>query len=79
MPFKLSQSPEYRNHQLAVGRGRIGPRIAERLEARSLSPIVASVLSKSLVLRASRSSLVTSSTSPASSPASSPPMQRGLS
>ena len=35
MTLKLSQSPKDRNHQLAVWRGRIGPRIAERLEPRT--------------------------------------------
>jgi hypothetical protein len=32
MPFKLSQTTERGDHQLAVGRGRIGPRITQRFK-----------------------------------------------
>ena len=32
MPLKLSQAAKHRNHQLAVGRCSVGPRIAQRSE-----------------------------------------------
>ena len=66
MPLKLRQSPQHRDHQLAVWRSRIGPELPRDLKPAPRSPIAARVLSRSLVLRARRSSLVTSNTSPSS-------------
>jgi len=62
--LKLGETTKDSQHQLAVGCGCVSPRSLSDLKAAPAAPTTANVLSKSLVDRASLSSLQTTSVSP---------------
>src|SRR6516165_2305574 len=64
LPLKLCKTAQHREHQPSVHRGGVSPCVGQRFKARPRPRMVCSVLSRSRVERASRSSRVTISTSP---------------